>query len=170
MSTDSDDLEVRRRVETALRQLSVLDSHLLQHDANERAITHRLAVYLANHFDGWEVDCEYDQLGDAPSRLFSELERQLAEVSGEEPLTRDTMGRTVYPDVIVHRRGTQENLLAIEVKKSTNPVPGDFDRTKLAGYKDDPDLRFRYACIVRLEVSRPGDSSYGNEPYSVEFI
>lgn len=167
MTNRSDELEVRRRVETALKQLSVLDSYLLQNDLNERAITHRFAVYLENHFDGWDVDCEYNRLGDGPGPLFSEVERRLAEVSGYEPLTRDTIGRTVYPDVIVHRRGTRENLLAIEVRKSTNPVPGDVDRAKLSGYKDDPDLDYRFACLVHLEVRGLGE---GEEPYSVEFI
>lgn len=167
MSNGSDQLEVRRRVETALKQLSVLDSYLLEHDVNERTITHRFAIYLENHFDGWDVDCEYNRPAGGLKHLFSEVERRLAEVSGEEPLTRDTLGRTVYPDVIVHRRGTRENLLAIELTKSTNPVPEDFARSKLSGYKDHPDLRYRYACLVQLEVGGLADD---RGPYRVEFI
>lgn len=167
MANRSDELEVRQRVETALKQLSVLDSYLLENDLNERTITHRFAVYLENHFDGWDVDCEYNRFGDGPGSLFPEVERRLAEVSGDEPLTRDTIGRTIYPDVIVHRRGTRENLLAIEVRKSTNPVPDEVDRAKLSGYKDDPDFEYRYACLVHLEVSGLGE---GKEPYRVEFV
>jgi hypothetical protein len=114
------DREVRLRVETALRQLSVLDRHLLANDANERALRHRLAVQLEKHFDNWDVDCEYDIFEADPKRL-AELERALTIAVMGKPLARDTFGLTVYPDIIVHHRKTDENLLALEIRKSTSP-------------------------------------------------
>ena len=41
--------------------------HLLEKDLGERTLTHRLAVHLERHFPGWEVDCDYDRLGERTS-------------------------------------------------------------------------------------------------------
>lgn len=161
---DSDQTkEIRLRVETALRQLSVLDRHLLANDANERALRHRLAVQLEKHFDNWDVDCEYDIFEADPKRL-AELERGLTIAVMGKPLARDTFGLTVFPDIIVHHRKTDENLLALEVRKSSSPVPDEIDRAKLEAWKGDP-VRFRYACLVRLNT---GDA--GGEPSTCEFL
>ena len=164
MSDEVADREIRQRVETALKQLSVLDSVLLHSDVNERTITHRLAVHLERHFDGWDVDCEYNRTGGDPERL-AKLERRLEEVGCEEPLTRDTMGRTVYPDIIVHRRKTDEKLLLIEVRKGTIGVSDEFDRMKLEGHQNDPELRYRYACLIQVLVE---DSH--RDRFKVEFL
>ena len=157
------DREVRLRVETALRQLSVLDRHLLANDANERALRHRLAVQLEKHFDNWDVDCEYDIFEADPKRL-AELERALTIAVMGKPLARDTFGLTVYPDIIVHHRKTDENLLALEIRKSTSPVPDEVDRAKLAAWKSEP-VGFRYAALVRLDT---GNTS--GDPYGCEFL
>ncbi|UCG76652.1 MAG: hypothetical protein JSV95_04985 [Gemmatimonadota bacterium] len=163
MTNAAQDREVRSRVETALRQLSVLDRHLLAHDANERALRHRFAVHIERHFDHWDVDCEYDLFTADPARL-TELERGLVIAVIGKPLARDTFGLSVFPDIIVHHRKTDDNLLAIEVRKSTSPIPIEVDRAKLALWKEEP-LAFRYACLVRLETGEGGAS-----PYSYEFV
>src|SRR5271165_7265202 len=54
----------------AVRQLFEPDAYLLQVDANERSITHRLALYLTPHFPDWDIDCEYNRCGDLPKRLM----------------------------------------------------------------------------------------------------
>ena len=163
MSDADFEREIERRLNTALRQLSVLDNHLLANDVNERSITHRLAVYLQQHFDGWDVDIEYDGFEQEPHHL-GDLERQLTEL-GTAALVRDTDCRTVYPDIVVHHRATGDHLLVLEVKKSTSRVPDALDRAKLEGYKCDPKQGYRHACLVRLRVGE-GDK----ERYAVEFV
>jgi hypothetical protein len=72
-------------------------------DGNERSITHHLAIYLQQEFDCWNVDVEYNRDDHDIKRL-----RDL----------RDVPSDAVYPDIIVHRRGTNyDNFLVIEVKK-----------------------------------------------------
>lgn len=163
MSSSSQDREIRLRVETALRQLSVLDRHLLANDANERALRHRLAVQLEKHFDNWDVDCEYD-IFQADQRRLAQLERSLTIAVMGTPLARDTFGLTVYPDIIIHHRKTDENLLALEVRKSSSPVPDEVDRAKLAAWKSEP-VGFRYAGLVHLHT---GDTS--GDPYAFELV
>jgi hypothetical protein len=53
--------------------------------------------------------------------------------------TRDDEETTVYPAIIVHRRRLQENLLVIEVKKSTNHTNRDRDLKKLMEFVRHPD-------------------------------
>lgn len=115
--------DVERGVSRAIEKLRKHDMYLLARGVNERSITHHLAIYLQREFQGWDVDVEYNRDGHGPKRLF---------VSSDVP-SDDTNARTVYPDIIVHRRGTNnENLLVIEVKK--NDGDHEFDERKLVEF------------------------------------
>ena len=113
-------------LERSLRALLERDAYLLQHNLNERTITHRLALYMQQHLPDWDVDCEYNRNHDDPKTI--PIERTSV-------TTDDTNARTVFPDIIVHRRGTDENLLVLELKKTTNGEPSDVDLAKLAAIK-----------------------------------
>lgn len=55
--------EVRQRWESAVTRLFEKDNFLLKIDVSERAISHRLGMYLAEKFPLWDVDCEYNRKG-----------------------------------------------------------------------------------------------------------
>ncbi len=126
-------------MEAAIQLLLERDVYLLRSDANERSISHRLALYLQQQFAGWDVDCEYNRDGHEPKRL-SRSPRRVS--------TDDSQGQTVYPDIIVHHRGLADNLLVIEMKKSTNPQSDNEDIDKLARYKEH--LSYGFALFLRL--------------------
>ena len=110
MSNEAADKEIRQRVETALKQLSVLDSDLLHSDVNERTITHRLAVHLERHFDGWDVDCEYNRTGGDPesgSRSWSDGWRRLG-VKSRLHATR-WVGRFILTSSFTDERPTRDS-------------------------------------------------------------
>ena len=67
------------------------------------------------------------------------------------PDQEDTFARTVFPNIIVHRRDTQDNYLVIEAKKSTNPDDRDIDFDKLTGYKRQ--LGYRHALFLELAAN-----------------
>ena len=123
----------------ALRVLLECDARLLDIDANERSITFRFAMYLQSQLTDWEVDCEFNRDGVEPKRL-GHLELY--------PDSEDNEAKTVFPDVIAHRRGTKENFLVVEFKKSTSCVDRDIDRRKLVGYKRQ--LGYAYALFVEV--------------------
>lgn len=102
------------------------DAHLLLVDANERSIAYRFASYLQAYLPKWIVDCEYNRDGVDPKKL-GHLELW--------PNSEDEDARTVFPDVIPHLRGTKNNYLVIEFKKSTSGVDRGIDLEKLVGYK-----------------------------------
>ena len=96
-------------------------------------------MYLEKQFSGWEVDCDYNRLG----------ERRLRLPHGTIVSTDDELGKSVYPDIVVHQREIPNNLLAIEVRKATNHQPPEHDRHKLRALTD-PHLWFAYAIGVYL--------------------
>lgn len=102
--------DVKSRLLSALETLVEKDNHLLTVDANERSITHRLAVYLEDLFPGWNVDCEYNRNLDAVKR---------AGIPVRNTKTDKLNAPTVFPDIIVHHRNSEDNLLVIEAKKET---------------------------------------------------
>lgn len=135
--------EICAAIERALKALFERDSFLLQSDANERSITHRLAMYLQSEFPLWDVDCEYnrDRLNPKVTMLPSKKKVSVT----------DEHARTVYPDIIVHKRDSDVNLLVVEVKKSSNPDRGNWDETKLKSYLRKP-LIYRFAYFVSLKT------------------
>jgi hypothetical protein len=138
---------IDRLVRQALRMLLQRDANLLQRDVNERAISHRFACYLQELLPNWDVDCEYNRDRDEAKRLGLPV----GSVS-----TDSLEARTVYPDVVVHRRGTDHNLLVIEMKKAGNAQADNHDWQKLRAFTEQ--LGYRYALFVRISsrIATPG--------------
>jgi hypothetical protein len=131
------------RVITALQELFAQESVLFERDLGERALTHRLAVHVERQFPGWDVDCDYDRLG----------ERTLRMPHGTIVSTDDHLAKSVYPDLVVHQRTIPNNLLAIEVRKAINHQPVEHDQRKLMALTD-PRLWFAYAIGLLLTLGR----------------
>jgi len=131
---------VKTKVEVAIERLLIKDVQLFKMDVNERSISHRLAMYLQDEFPSWDVDCEHNCKGHgAVKRLDLRVDRIES---------NDTEARTVFPDIIVHHRASEENLLVIEIKKTTSQVSSDQDKKKLKAFKDQ--LGYCYALFLKL--------------------
>ena len=137
MLYDADD--VKEKLKTALDKLYRLDGSLLAQHCSERAIVFRLGMYLAQVFEaeGLDVDCEYNRSCKALHSLKS------------------LRGRACnLPDVIVHRRGTNDhNVLVIEVKTAAHVKAGGLERDacKLRGFTCEPPYFYRrgaHACLA----------------------
>ena len=136
------------KVVTALAEFYARETHLLEKDLGERTLTHRLAVHLEKQFPGWEVDCDYNRLGERTLRL----------PKGTIVSTDDHLGKSVYPDIVVHQREIPNNLLAIEVRKASNHQPPEHDQHKLRALTD-PHLWFAYRIGVLLTLAKKAVSS-----------
>lgn len=136
-------------VTSAFLKVCIFDQHLLDVVANERSVTHRLAVYIeleiaaSLKYKKFHVDCEYNRSNNEPKRLH-DFKRNIA--------SDDTKGVTVYPDLIVHERGTKNNLIVIETKLDRYGLSCDedsactCDRCKLRVYKNE--LEYKYAFFI----------------------
>jgi hypothetical protein len=140
------------KVVAALVEFYAREIHLLEKDLGERTLTHRLAVHVEKQFSGWEVDCDYNRLG----------ERTLRMPRGSIVSTDDEFGKSVYPDIAVHQRDIPNNLLVIEVRKASNHQPPEHDQHKLRALTD-PHLWFAYRIGVFLVL---GKSSAVSEVYA----
>jgi hypothetical protein len=136
------------KVIAALQEFYAQEGFLLDRDLGERTLTHRLAVYVERQFSGWQVDCNYDRLGERTLRL----------PHGSVVSTDDHLGKSIYPDIVVHQRDIPNNLLAIEVRKDSNHQPIEHDQHKLQALTD-PHVWFAYATGVLVILGRHGVSS-----------
>lgn len=133
---------IEQSLDKALQTLVERDANILMFDINERTISHRLAGYIEPFFKDWNVDCEYNRNHDDPKRL---------EIPRRNICSDDTAARTVFPDIIVHRRGTDENLLVIEMKKTTSQESDDFDFLKLNAFKHQ--LDYQFAAFIKVRTN-----------------
>ena len=131
--------EIQLKVKNSLDILIRNDFFLLISDVNERSISHRLAVYLEHQFKDWDVDCEYNRDHKKIKRL---------KLKPKELKSDDTEATTVYPDIIIHKRDKEDNLLVIEIKKSTNHQSEDFDLEKLRAYREE--LEYRHTLFLKI--------------------
>ena len=131
------------KVVDALKEFYARETHLLEKDLGERTLTHRLAVHVEKQFPGWEVDCDYNRLGERTLRL----------PKGTIISTDDEIGKSVYPDIVVHQHEIPNNLLAIEVRKASNHQPREHEQHKLRALTD-PHLWFAYWIGVLLTLGK----------------
>ena len=125
--------EIEQKVLIAISVLRKNDSFLLENAAHERSITHKLAEYLQFQFPECHVDCEYNLDG---------IETKI--------LPRECNGENmekVYPDIVVHIRGTTHNLLVIEAK--SHPGIDNCDKIKLELFTTQSErYRYKYGLAI----------------------
>lgn len=147
--------DIAKGVASAIDLLLRKDAYLFEVDANERSISHRLAMYLAKLFPDWDVDCEFNRDGHEPKRL---------QLNPEPIQSDDEGGRTVYPDVIIHRRGQNCNLLAIEVKKVGGGTDAS-DLRKLRALRSE--LKYDLGLFIRFSVG-PSEAGVNQITWSLD--
>lgn len=128
--------ELTRKVDLSISKFYARDLGLLEIDASEWAIAHRLAVYLEEYFEGWNIDCEYNRVG----------------LSGATK--HNARGAYKRPDIVIHHRGMVEkehNLLVIEIKVDNSPD----DCSKLRDFTSPPSrhrpFQYRYGLALSFK-------------------
>jgi hypothetical protein len=164
MSRKSDSTERQRMLDfdeletifaAAIASFFARDQMLLEIDSNERSISHKLAEHLLRAMPekyDFDIDCEYNRRDLDPKRL--DLKPPLLPDYPYTASTTDDQGTTVYPDIIVHRRRLQENLLVIEIKKSTNLEERDRDLKKLVEFVRHPDYDYKFGLFLDIGTGR----------------
>lgn len=137
---EADDL--RARIVTAIDLVLKNDNLLLENTVNERSVSHKLAEYLQQLFPEWHVDCEYDRDGSAVKQL-----------EGISECSEDRATDRVLPDIIIHLRATDHNLVVIEVKTKDRGLR--CDKKKLELFTSDAG-RFQYQLGVSISFKKSG--------------
>jgi hypothetical protein len=133
---------VKKRVSRSVRLVRARDSFLLKHAAHERSITHKLAEYLQPEFPDYNVDCEYNKHGLDVKLLPRECDARAQ--------------RLVYPDIVVHVRGNDDNnILVIEAKPRKHHLVPRCDEAKLVEFtKLDGAYHYQLGLFIGFDELR----------------
>ncbi|HPL68369.1 MAG TPA: hypothetical protein PLG94_17670 [Smithellaceae bacterium] len=143
MGSNYDFWAIEKAVRRAIEKLKINDADLLDIHANERSVSHKLAEYLQQEFNGRNVVCEYNRQGSDVKRLIFDFDKL-------GPC--DLEAKTVFPDIIVHRRMTDQNLIVMEVIKSTGPEATK-DIEKLKSFTGNPEYRYKHGMFLKLGLN-----------------
>ncbi|MFY0989096.1 hypothetical protein [Halomonas sp. C05BenzN] len=135
------DTEVVDRLNQALERLQERDAALLYDEASERSIACRLACHLQPLFPDWDVDCEFN-CWTGPGQRKGHL--VVATTSDA------TEARTIFPDLLIHRRPHGERLAVIELQKSTQHHSRHRELKKL--HRCQARLGCRHALLIEIGV------------------
>lgn len=155
--------KVKDGIVNAYKKLLENDIDLLKNDVNERSITHKMAEYLQQEFIGYHVDCEYNRDGHFTKKL-----------KVKNIKTDDIEAQTIYPDIIIHKRGNNDNnFVIIEAKKScVNEIKKNEDIQKLKEYKKQ--LNYEYAIFITfytgLEIDKYNSDGHIFVDNNISFI
>lgn len=94
---------VSQIIDFAVNRFLNTDKKLLENNVNERSLTHKFAEYLQEQVDSeLTVDCEYNRYGDDTKEIDV-----IKQIVGETVPTDSLTPKTVYPDIIIHKRGSE---------------------------------------------------------------
>ncbi|KKN46909.1 hypothetical protein LCGC14_0668140 [marine sediment metagenome] len=148
---------IKDKIEYCLQILREKDQDLLDIEVNERTITHKLAEYIQDQFPNYDVDCEYNRYEKDTKRIRSIKNRslditKLKKYQIEKLIWEDKKALTIYPDIIIHKRKSpNNNLLIIEVKKSSNNKGEDFDIKKIEELMEPP-YKYKFGLFLRIGI------------------
>ena len=139
MSSNDEITELKELLNKALEMLYKNDMSLIKRSTNERTITSRFARYFedlvkTSSFKDLDVDVEYNR-------------------NGTEPKRTNSSPNGTFPDVLLHRRkSNNENKLVIEFKCYWSQVDDVADKRKLIDFTSVNDrYKYRLGAFVMLE-------------------
>lgn len=138
--------QIEQALEQAQYRFLADEAYLLTTNVNERSLTHKFAEHLQTILGrDWSVDCEYNRYGPDSKKVIEDVKQ----IVGSHVPTDETRARTVYPDIIVHKRGAAEpNLLVIEAKKNASKEERDNDWGKLELIKEQ--YKYSFAAFINF--------------------
>lgn len=134
-------------VKLTLDELYEKEKYLFENDLSERNMVFHFARYFSYvlssyDFNGLSVDCEYN--------------RNSLNTNGQKEIYINNIRRKIYPDLILHERGSNlRNILAIEFKKSNNKRI-DYDIKKIC-YLTDSKYEYRYTLGMLIILGKSRD-------------
>ena len=124
----------------------------------ERALTHKLAEHLQKSFPNYNVDCEYNKVGEGDPKRIDLLMQDYPDCPKD--CNRCAANKCViFPDIIVHRRGKDENILVIEAKTEWSGQSQENDRKKLKALVDSK--KYNYQLGIAFRFSDTCDKTIG---------
>ena len=141
--------EIKEKVIIALQCFYSNDAYLIEYQVAERALTHKLAEYLQKLFPDYNVDCEYNKVGDGDPKRIDLL--MAAQQDCPQDCNKCAANKcVVFPDIIVHKRGRDENILVIEAKTAWSGQAQVNDYKKLQALIDSGEYHYQLGVAFRF--------------------
>ncbi|MEI6728162.1 MAG: hypothetical protein WCK98_00815 [bacterium] len=153
--------QLKDKIIMAYKILLKNDHYLLEKDVNERTISHKLAEYLQMLFPEYNVDCEYNKNFKSLKSLqpWDELAQIINQTLQQKTLDTKPVydnllidSISVHPDIIIHKRGTDNNFVLIETKKTPSAKESILDE-KLKLEKIKSGVGSKHAYLVTFPVA-----------------
>jgi len=148
-------VDFENRIKIAISNFLYLHSILLKIDINERSVMHKFAECLMPLFLGWDIDCEYNRIGD------KSYDPKKINLSPESISSDDEKTVTIYPDIVIHRRGKiglDNNLAIIELKKTPTETERNKDINKIKNIKKE--LEYQIGVFLKCSTGDNLDIKY----------
>ena len=104
----------------------------------------------------YSVDCEYNRMNEYKIKTLKRYENFEIDDNSDKI-------RKIFPDIILHKRKEEDNLIVIEMKKSTSNnidcKEKDRERLKIMTNLNDPN-NFNYTLGVYFEVDTTGNNNH----------
>ena len=141
--------KIRDNLCNAIRKFYEKDSVLIEYQVAERALTHKLAEYLQELFPDYNVDCEYNKVGNGDPKRIDLL--MAAQQDCPKDCNKCVANKcVVFPDIIVHQRGTDENILVVEAKTAWSGLTQVNDYKKLQALIDSGEYHYQLGVAFRF--------------------
>jgi hypothetical protein len=127
-----------KKVGIALDVFYEKDIDLINLKLHERTIAHKFAEYLQVLFPEFDVDCEYDKKGEKRKDL-----QGIRECSNRR--TTDW----VLPDIIIHKRNSNYNLVVFELKSKKSSISCDLKKLKLfTSQESECEYKYKFGLFI----------------------
>jgi hypothetical protein len=136
---------LKERIHVAIHEFKRTGSDLIDVNSSERSMTFLLGsiLYKDELLSEYNIDCEYSRDGQEAKRLLLPYA-----VNNSNELSP----RIVYPDIIIHKRRTNINLLVIEAKKEG--LPNTYDQLKIHSFLQE--FEYTFGLLLTIPRTRNG--------------
>ena len=142
------------------------EKEIIRIDINERTLSARLMFHLQilllknesykETYKPYSVDCEYNRMNEYKIKALKRYENFEIDDNSDKI-------RKIFPDIILHKRKEEDNLIVIEMKKSTSNNKDckekDRERLKIMTDLNDPN-NFNYTLGVYFEIDTTGNNNH----------
>ena len=166
MTNNEKIIELMNIFEKAKEKFLKDEKEIIRIDINERTLSARLMFHLQilllenesykETYKPYSVDCEYNRMNEYKIKALKRYENFEIDDNSDKI-------RKIFPDIILHKRKEEDNLIVIEMKKSTSNNKDckekDRERLKIMTDLNDPN-NFNYTLGVYFEIDTTGNNNH----------
>ena len=148
---------IKKKISNAINFFYLENKEVIKNWKSSRNYIYALAKILEREFDSWDVDCNFVHYREPTVSNFLDNDRfcnaKDISVTCEECLNKKWC--KACPDIIIHRRNTQDNLLIIQIElNSRNQSKTEQNLSLIKSYINDSGNPYEYGLILNWGPSQ----------------